>query len=249
MSSIGDSSTNLTVAEIKKTNRNPEIWANFDLCVMSDKSKRARYKKRGALFKRDSNSTLKNHMNKSCPTLKAATGSSQTTMGVDGSLWLYEAARVRDRMVKFVIQETFDHFDNKRTTSLIQDMLQPQYCHYGSTSSIIHIMHQEAGSSSHGFSASKQMYNLLRSENIKRARSNTPSSELGSGRVISPRRAKLTPVSVEVCICLKDHLDSMKQIQHISPLEGELEQVEEEIAMGIAGPIDEDEIANFNQDE
>ncbi|GJR75230.1 hypothetical protein Tco_0087595 [Tanacetum coccineum] len=52
-------------------------------------------------------------------------------MGVDGSLWQYEVAQVRDRMAKFVIQETlsFDHFDNKRMTSLIQDTLQPRYYH------------------------------------------------------------------------------------------------------------------------
>ncbi|GJY12453.1 zinc finger BED domain-containing protein RICESLEEPER 2-like protein [Tanacetum coccineum] len=80
------------------------------------------------------------------------------------------------------------------------------------------------------------------------------STFLVSGRVISPRRTKLTPVSVEFCICLKDHLDSMERIQHISPSEGELEWLEEqihaeEIAMGMAEPIDEDEIANFNQDE
>ncbi|GJQ91781.1 zinc finger BED domain-containing protein RICESLEEPER 2 [Tanacetum coccineum] len=67
-----------------------------------------------------------------------------------------------------------------------------------------------------------------------------------SGRVRSPRRTKLTPTSVEVCICLKDHLDSMERIQHQSPLEGELEQVEEqihakEIAMNLADPIDEEE--------
>nr|GEX53819.1 zinc finger BED domain-containing protein DAYSLEEPER [Tanacetum cinerariifolium] len=70
-------------------------------------------------------------MNKSCPPLKAATGSSQTTIRVDGSLWQYKAARVQDRMAKFVIQETlpFDHFNNKRMTSLIQDTLQPRYCY------------------------------------------------------------------------------------------------------------------------
>nr|GEX32922.1 zinc finger BED domain-containing protein RICESLEEPER 2 [Tanacetum cinerariifolium] len=65
-------------------------------------------------------------------------------------------------------------------------------------------------------------------------------------RVISPRRTKLTPTSVEVCICLKDHLDSMERIQHQSRLEGELEQVEEqiheeEIAINLADPIDEEE--------
>ncbi|GJS88172.1 zinc finger BED domain-containing protein RICESLEEPER 2-like protein [Tanacetum coccineum] len=48
-----------------------------------------------------------------------------------------------------------------------------------------------------------------------------------SGRVISPQRTKLTSTSIEVCICLKDHLDSMERIQHISPLKGEFERVEE----------------------
>ncbi|GJZ13300.1 zinc finger BED domain-containing protein RICESLEEPER 2 [Tanacetum coccineum] len=75
-----------------------------------------------------------------------------------------------------------------------------------------------------------------------------------SGRVIPPQRTKLTLVLVEVCICLIDHLDSMERIQHISQLEGDLERVEEEmnakdIVISMAGPIDEDEIANFNQDE
>ncbi|GJZ82636.1 zinc finger BED domain-containing protein RICESLEEPER 2 [Tanacetum coccineum] len=57
-----------------------------------------------------------------------------------------------------------------------------------------------------------------------------------SDNVISPRRTKLTPLSVEVCICLKDHLDNMEMIQYISPLEGGILRVkyeiqEEEIAM------------------
>ncbi|GKA82975.1 zinc finger BED domain-containing protein RICESLEEPER 2 [Tanacetum coccineum] len=50
-----------------------------------------------------------------------------------------------------------------------------------------------------------------------------------SGRVISPLRTKLTPTSAEVFISLKTHLDRMEWIQHISPLEDELEQVEEQI--------------------
>ncbi|GJW68875.1 RNA-directed DNA polymerase, eukaryota, reverse transcriptase zinc-binding domain protein [Tanacetum coccineum] len=63
---------------------------------------------------------------------KAGAGSSQNNnLAVDGSLCLYEASRVRERITQFVIQETlpFDHFDNKRMTSLIQEMLQPRYCH------------------------------------------------------------------------------------------------------------------------
>nr|GEX49692.1 zinc finger MYND domain-containing protein 15 isoform X1 [Tanacetum cinerariifolium] len=70
-------------------------------------------------------------MNKSCPVVKAAASCGQTTMGNDRSLWQYEVDRVRDRMAKFVIQETFpfDHFGNRRMTDLIKEMLQPRYCH------------------------------------------------------------------------------------------------------------------------
>ncbi|GJS80262.1 hypothetical protein Tco_0730143 [Tanacetum coccineum] len=98
---------------------------------MSSGPRKARCKKCGAVFKEDGSTTLKNHRNKSCPALKATSGSSQRTMGIDGSLWLCEAARVWERMAHFVIQETlpFDYFDNKRMTSLIQKTFQPRYCH------------------------------------------------------------------------------------------------------------------------
>ncbi|GJY51250.1 zinc finger BED domain-containing protein RICESLEEPER 2-like protein [Tanacetum coccineum] len=146
---------------------------------------------------------------------------------------------------------------------------------YGSSGSNIHAMYQEAGLSSRDPDVS--FYNLLVSESRKRARGNTPSSELRrygafifleqmsiqefhnldilasesafsvSRRVISPCRSKLTPTSVEFCICLKDHLDGIERTQHISPLEGELNGLEEqihdeEIAAGVAEPIYEDEV-------
>ncbi|GJX15972.1 zinc finger BED domain-containing protein RICESLEEPER 2-like protein [Tanacetum coccineum] len=49
-----------------------------------------------------------------------------------------------------------------------------------------------------------------------------------SGRVLSIRRTKLTSSSLEMCMCLKDHLDAQKRKQHISSLEGAL-YFEEEI--------------------
>ena len=36
-----------------------------------------------------------------------------------------------------------------------------------------------------------------------------------SGRVLSIRRTRLTPAAVEMCICLKDHLDAAERIQHV----------------------------------
>ncbi|MFS7928440.1 putative HAT dimerization domain, ribonuclease H-like superfamily [Helianthus anomalus] len=49
-----------------------------------------------------------------------------------------------------------------------------------------------------------------------------------SGRVLSIRRTRLTPESVEMCICLKDHLDAAERVQDVAKLEGELD-IEQEI--------------------
>ncbi|GJU73899.1 zinc finger BED domain-containing protein RICESLEEPER 2 [Tanacetum coccineum] len=40
-----------------------------------------------------------------------------------------------------------------------------------------------------------------------------------SGRVLSIRRTRLTPASLEMCMCLKDHLDAKERKQDKSPLE------------------------------
>ncbi|GJY64113.1 zinc finger BED domain-containing protein RICESLEEPER 2 [Tanacetum coccineum] len=44
-----------------------------------------------------------------------------------------------------------------------------------------------------------------------------------SGRVLSIRRTRLTPTYLEMCICLKDHLDAAERIQHITSIEDGLE--------------------------
>ena len=69
-----------------------------------------------------------------------------------------------------------------------------------------------------------------------------------SGRVISARRTKLTPTSVEMCICLKDHLDAAERIQHVTTLEEpalfEIEKRihEEEVTAGEAEPLSDEEL-------
>lgn len=128
-SNVGDSEANLTVVEVIPTNRNPKIWCNYDLCVMSNGKRKARCKKCGGWFKEEGNTTLKNHMNLRCKVVKFGPMSDQTQLGVDGNIWQYDAMECRDRMAKFVIQEAlpFDHFDNPRLTKLIQDTLQPRY--------------------------------------------------------------------------------------------------------------------------
>ncbi|GKF04201.1 zinc finger BED domain-containing protein RICESLEEPER 2 [Tanacetum coccineum] len=57
-----------------------------------------------------------------------------------------------------------------------------------------------------------------------------------SGRVLSIRITKLTSASLEMCMCLKDHLDTTDRIQHTSNLENSLD-FEEEI-------LDEEVLAN-----
>ncbi|KAK1420652.1 hypothetical protein QVD17_22420 [Tagetes erecta] len=44
-----------------------------------------------------------------------------------------------------------------------------------------------------------------------------------SGRVISLRRTRLSPEAVEMCICLKDHLDALDRKQHLTSLEDDIE--------------------------
>ncbi|GJY52413.1 ribonuclease H-like domain-containing protein [Tanacetum coccineum] len=74
-----------------------------------------------------------------------------------------------------------------------------------------------------------------------------------SGRIISERRSRLTPESVEVCVCLKDYLDGVDRVQHETSLEGPiLEDVEETIAreeVGISPPnteLDEGEFEDLD---
>ncbi|GJX66657.1 zinc finger BED domain-containing protein RICESLEEPER 2 [Tanacetum coccineum] len=49
-----------------------------------------------------------------------------------------------------------------------------------------------------------------------------------SGRVLSIRRTRLNPASLEMCMCLKDHLDAQESKQHKSGLENPID-IEEEI--------------------
>ncbi|GKE84529.1 zinc finger BED domain-containing protein RICESLEEPER 2, partial [Tanacetum coccineum] len=71
-----------------------------------------------------------------------------------------------------------------------------------------------------------------------------------SGRILSNRRARLTPASLEMCMCLKNHLDANERIQHTSNLENTLDFEEaiydEEVQAGEAISLSDKEIA---QDE
>ncbi|GJZ00415.1 zinc finger BED domain-containing protein RICESLEEPER 2 [Tanacetum coccineum] len=68
-----------------------------------------------------------------------------------------------------------------------------------------------------------------------------------SGRVLSIRRTRLTPASLEMCMCLKDHLDATDRTQHTSTLENcldfEEEILEEEVQDNEAIALSDEEIA------
>ncbi|GJU15005.1 zinc finger BED domain-containing protein RICESLEEPER 2 [Tanacetum coccineum] len=68
-----------------------------------------------------------------------------------------------------------------------------------------------------------------------------------SGRVLSIRRTRLTPASLEMCMCLKDHMDATERIQHTSNLKNALdfreEILDEEVQENEATPLSYEEIA------
>nr|GFA32634.1 zinc finger BED domain-containing protein RICESLEEPER 2 [Tanacetum cinerariifolium] len=68
-----------------------------------------------------------------------------------------------------------------------------------------------------------------------------------SGRVLSIRRTRLTPASLEMCMCLKDHLDAKERKQDKCPLETPLDFEEDvfddEVQRNEAIPLSDEEIA------
>ncbi|GJV99539.1 zinc finger BED domain-containing protein RICESLEEPER 2 [Tanacetum coccineum] len=68
-----------------------------------------------------------------------------------------------------------------------------------------------------------------------------------SGRVLSIRRTRLTPASLEMCMCLKDHLDAKERKQDKCPLETPLNFEEsvfdDEVQQNEAIPLPDEEIA------
>ncbi|GKE73136.1 zinc finger BED domain-containing protein RICESLEEPER 2 [Tanacetum coccineum] len=68
-----------------------------------------------------------------------------------------------------------------------------------------------------------------------------------SGRVLSIRITRLTPASLEMCMCLKDHLDATDRIQHTSNLENFIDSEEaildEEVLANETLSLSDEEIA------
>ncbi|GKE50833.1 zinc finger BED domain-containing protein RICESLEEPER 2 [Tanacetum coccineum] len=68
-----------------------------------------------------------------------------------------------------------------------------------------------------------------------------------SGMVLSIRRTRLTPASLEMCMCLKDHLDAQERKQDKSiletPVDFEEEILDAEVQENEAIPLSDEEIA------
>nr|GEW54769.1 zinc finger, BED-type, phospholipase-like, homeodomain-like protein [Tanacetum cinerariifolium] len=93
------SSNEPTIVEVIETTRNKDIWKHYDLCKMSDGSKKGRCKQCGKFVTASSNSTLRLHFEKPyCPVRKVIPDGGQSSMSREGGLFAYEADRFNNNL-------------------------------------------------------------------------------------------------------------------------------------------------------
>ncbi|GJX02564.1 zinc finger BED domain-containing protein RICESLEEPER 2 [Tanacetum coccineum] len=231
--------TNDDVVQIRPTTRKGDVWSNYDLCVMIDGVEKARCKKCSKFYNPTSNTTLRTH--KSGCSAVSQNDTSQGTIGADGQVFIFDNDAVRLDFTKFVIQQAlpFNHFDNVKLTEARRVYNFEHFGMVGKKGNHISILSAMA-------------------RDLLTVQASTVAFESAfsiSGRIISERRSRLTPESVEVCVCLKDYLDGVDRVQHETSLEGPiLEDVEETIAreevdLGISPPnteLDEGEFEDLD---
>ncbi|GKB04548.1 zinc finger BED domain-containing protein RICESLEEPER 2-like protein [Tanacetum coccineum] len=130
------STSALTIREIIPTNRTPEVWKDFNMCIMTNGQKKAQCKYCFHFFSEGSNTTLKNHItHPHCEVLKAQQNQNpeagQTSMGRDGQIFMFNPDYLREQFAGLVIQRglPFNHFDHEQTTRVFQNTMQPRYTH------------------------------------------------------------------------------------------------------------------------
>ncbi|GJY39295.1 hypothetical protein Tco_0425659 [Tanacetum coccineum] len=123
---VGSTSA-LGIREIIPTNRTPEVWKDFNMCIMTNGQKKAQCKYCFHFFSEGSNTTLKNHItHPHCEVLKAQQNQNpeagQTSMGRDGQIFMYNPDYLREQFAGLVIQRglPFNHFDHEQTTRVIK---------------------------------------------------------------------------------------------------------------------------------
>nr|GEV95515.1 zinc finger, BED-type, phospholipase-like, homeodomain-like protein [Tanacetum cinerariifolium] len=125
-----------TIREIISTNRNPQIWKDFNLCIMTDNSQKAQCKHCFYFLSQGSNTTLRNHItHPHCEVMKAQKNQNpkagQTSMARNVSVFGYDPNYLRKQFAGLVIQRAlpFNHFDHEQTTRVLQNTMQPRYTH------------------------------------------------------------------------------------------------------------------------
>ncbi|GJS61102.1 hypothetical protein Tco_0655886 [Tanacetum coccineum] len=79
-----------------------------------------------------SNSTLRSHFtHPHYEALKTVPEPMQSSMGQDGSVFMYNPDYLREQFAGLVIQQglPFSHFDHEQTTRVFQSTMQPKYNH------------------------------------------------------------------------------------------------------------------------
>ncbi|GKD49840.1 zinc finger BED domain-containing protein RICESLEEPER 3 [Tanacetum coccineum] len=219
---------------------------------MSDNTKKTQCKHCFHFFSKDSNSTLKNHISHPhCEALKRVAKSGQSSMSQDGSIFVYTPDVLREQFAGLVIQRglPFNQFDDEQTTRVFQNHFQQKYNHI-----LSHIFKQRSLQllMSWVFGRQrKQCFPLYAAWSwIYCVQATSVASESAfstSGRVLSIRRTRLTPASLEMCMCLKDHLDAQERKQDKSTLETPIyfkeEILDAEVQENEAIPLSDEEIA------
>nr|GEW47060.1 zinc finger, BED-type, phospholipase-like, homeodomain-like protein [Tanacetum cinerariifolium] len=245
-----------TVVQILPNNRNPQIWKDFNLCLISDNTKKAQCIHCLHFFSKDSNSTLKNHISHPhFEALKRVAKLGQSSMSRDWSLFVYNPDVLREQFAGLVIQRglPFNHFDDEKTTRVFQKHLQPKYNHVSRTTlkrdalklwvaakQVIFIIQNMVtqqqpnqvvwvgvlhrgqvtgikfleGKGNNVFHFIPHGHGSVQATSVA-----SESAFLTSEKVLSIRRTRLTPASLEMCMCLKDHLDAQEHKQDKSTLE------------------------------
>ncbi|GKC52268.1 putative AC transposase [Tanacetum coccineum] len=253
-----------TIREIISTNRNPQIWKDFNLCIMTDNSQKAQCKHCFHFLSVGSNTTLRNHIeHPHCEAKKAQKNQNseagQTSMARDGSVFMYDPDYLREQFAGLVIQRAlpFNHFDHEQTTRVFQNTMQPRYTHVSRSTlkrdaiKLWLAAKQEIIDSFGFWKENETMFPVLShmAMDIISAQASSVASESAfstSGRVLSIRRSRLTPASLEMCMCLKDHLDAKERKQDKCPLETPLDFEEgvfdDEVQQNEVIPLSDEEI-------
>nr|GEW72797.1 replication protein A 70 kDa DNA-binding subunit B [Tanacetum cinerariifolium] len=251
------SSNEPTIVDVIETTRNKDIWQHYDLCKMSDRSKKGRCKQCGATSREGGSFAYE------ADRVRQQLAGFVIQQGLP-----------------------FNHFDNPRLTNIIQKCLQPRYTHVSRatlrrdalkmwkkaklelingfeklntsvnlTTDVWSAPHGLPAPSSSPMSSNTSIFHTLRQESVKQSRSdNTGTNEFGryagTDWIISMeqeefnafdilawwkgRQSQFPVLSIMARDLLSvqastDHLDAQERIQHISNLEGDCLEIEEQL--------------------